>query len=102
VGSAGDAGSAIGRQLSCWTRRLEGLPEEIALPFDHARPAVSSYRGGSVPLELSAALHGGLLELARSSGASLFMVLQAGLAALLTRLGAGEDVVIGSPMAALT
>src|SRR4029078_12417139 len=44
-------------------------------------------------------LHAGLLELARASGASLFMVLQAGLSALLTRLGAGDDITIGSPIA---
>ena len=46
-----------------------------------------------------AELHEKLLALARQSGASLFMVLQAGLAALLTRLGAGTDIPIGSPVA---
>src|SRR5262249_23288612 len=66
---------------------------------DRARPAVASYRGGSVEFGLSGALHGRLLELARAQGASLFMVLQAGLAALLSRLGAGEDIAIGSPIA---
>ena len=63
---------------------------------------MSSYRGDSVPLALSAELHGGLLALAREGRASLFMVLQAALAALLTRLGAGSDIPIGSPIAGRT
>ena len=63
---------------------------------------MSSYRGDRVPFTLTAEMHRGLLALARDSGASLFMVLQAGLAALLTRLGAGTDVPIGSPIAGRT
>jgi hypothetical protein len=90
LGSEEDGESAIARQLSFWTSQLAGLPDQLDLPLDRARPAVSSYRGGSVGLRLSGPLHGALLELARASGASLFMVLQAGLSALLTRLGAGS------------
>ena len=102
LGSEDDGESAISRQLSFWTSQLSGLPDQIDLPLDRARPAVSSHRGGSVGLRLSGPLHAGLLELARASGASLFMVLQAGLSALLTRLGAGDDIAIGSPIAGRT
>src|ERR1700704_6165954 len=102
LGSESDAASAIARQLSFWRDRLAGLPDGLELAGARVRPAVASYRGGSVALRLSAELHGGLLGLSRARGASLFMVLQAGLAALLTRLGAGSDIPIGSPIAGRT
>ena len=99
LGDESDGESAIARQLGYWTERLQGVPDQIDLPLDRPRPAVSSHRGDSVSLALSAQLHRDLLALARASGASLFMVLQAGLAGLLTRLGAGYDIPIGSPIA---
>ncbi|MGH8634667.1 MAG: condensation domain-containing protein, partial [Burkholderiales bacterium] len=99
LGEESDAESAISRQLAFWRAGLAGLPEQIDLPLDHGRPAVSSYRGGRVGLTIGAELHAGLLSLARASGASLFMVLQAGLAALLSRVGGGSDIAIGSPIA---
>ena len=102
LGQESDADSPISRQLAFWTSSLKDLPEQIDLPVDRPRPAVSSHRGDSVPLMFSAKLHSGLLALARESQASLFMVLQAGLAALLTRLGAGTDIPIGSPIAGRT
>ena len=102
LGDESDPQSAISRQLAFWTTSLKDLPDQIELPSDRPRPAVSSYRGGSVPFTLTAELHRGLLALARDSGASLFMVLQAALAVLLTRLGAGTDVPIGSPIAGRT
>ena len=99
LGEESDPASAIARQLAYWTQTLADLPEAIALAGDRPRPAVASYRGGRVPLRLDADLHAQLLALARQNGASLFMVLQAGLVALLSRLGAGNDIPIGSPVA---
>ena len=102
LGEESDPQSAIARQLAFWTETLKELPDQIDLPSDRPRPAVSSYAGDSVPLALSAELHAGLLALAREGRASLFMVLQAALGALLTRLGAGSDIPIGSPIAGRT
>ena len=99
LGSETDPESVISRQIHFWKKALAEMPEELVLPTDRVRPAVMSYRGGTVPLELDAELHRGLLGLARRSGASLFMVLQAGVAGLLSRLGAGEDIPIGTAVA---
>ncbi|MCS0603436.1 amino acid adenylation domain-containing protein [Streptomyces sp. LP11] len=87
------------RQLDHWRRVLEGLPEEVTLPADRARPATASYRGASLTVRCPAGLHASLTRLARESGTTLFMVAQAATAALLARSGAGSDIPIGSPVA---
>ena len=100
LGREEDPESRIAQQLGYWRTQLANLPDQIELPSDRPRPAMASRRGGTVHLAtLDAALHGRLLALARTGQASLFMVLQAGLAALLSRLGAGTDIVLGSPIA---
>ncbi|MFK4107102.1 condensation domain-containing protein, partial [Streptomyces sp. NPDC019531] len=99
LGDQHDPTSVFGRQLEYWTQALAGLPAQIPLPADRPRPPVPSYQGDYVSLEMDAELHARLVELSRASGASLFMVLQAALATLLSRLGAGNDVPIGSPIA---
>ncbi|MFE1930389.1 non-ribosomal peptide synthase/polyketide synthase [Streptomyces sp. NPDC059474] len=102
LGDESDSGSEISRQLDYWTRALEGLPEELALPFDRPRPAAASYRGDRVGFELPPGLYERLVRVAGEHRASLYMVLQAALATLLTRLGAGSDIPIGTPVAGRT
>nr|WP_082534630.1 non-ribosomal peptide synthetase [Nonomuraea pusilla] len=102
LGDADDPGSPMARQLDHWKSALAGLPEEIELPMDRPRSAVASYLGDSVTFTLPAPLHADLLALARRSQVTLFMVLQAGFATLLTRLGAGTDLPIGTPVAGRT
>ncbi|MGF7045583.1 nonribosomal peptide synthetase DhbF [Paenibacillus sp. DS2015] len=99
LGSESDSDSLIGRQLKFWTKTMKNLPDQLELPTDYPRPAAISYLGDTLDLRIDPDLHRRLLDLARDSNASLFMVLQSGLTALLTRLGAGTDIPIGSPIA---
>jgi amino acid adenylation domain-containing protein len=85
--------------LSYWTRRLGGLPDELVLPFDRPRPAISSYVGGRAEFRLDADVHNGLIALARQAGGTVFMVLHAVVAVLLGKLGAGDDIPIGTAVA---
>ncbi|MFE6577960.1 non-ribosomal peptide synthetase [Streptomyces rochei] len=102
LGDETDADSLAGRQLDYWKRQLAGLPEQLDLPTDRPRPATADHTGDRVTFTVPAELHTRLTDLARSTNTTTFMVLQAALATLLTRHGAGEDIPIGTPIAGRT
>ncbi|QIY68641.2 condensation domain-containing protein [Streptomyces sp. RLB1-33] len=102
LGDEADPKSLISRQVAYWRAALAGVPEELELPFDRSRPVTASYRGHTVPFELSADLHRALADVARTQGVTLFVVLQAALAVLLSRLGAGSDIPVGVAVAGRT
>ncbi|WP_234019708.1 condensation domain-containing protein, partial [Streptomyces sp. CNS654] len=102
LGDAGDPDSLYAKQLDYWRRELADLPEQVTFPADRPRPATAGYEGGRVDFRLDAELHRSVHELARRTNTTVFMVLQAGMAALLTRLGAGTDIALGSGVAGRT
>ncbi|HSL68755.1 MAG TPA: condensation domain-containing protein, partial [Longimicrobiales bacterium] len=92
-------GEVLEEQLGYWRKQLAGAPAVLELPADHARPAQPSHRGAHLRLQLSAALTGGLKQLSRQEGVTLFMTLLTGWQLLLARYSRQTDVVVGSPVA---
>ncbi|MFJ2833643.1 amino acid adenylation domain-containing protein, partial [Streptomyces sp. NPDC087263] len=99
LGDLDDPDSLVSGQLGFWREALDGAPQELVLPTDRSRPAVSSFQGRSLLVQVSPQVHARLVALAQRGRASMFMVVQAALALLLSRMGAGKDIPIGTATA---
>lgn len=93
------SGARLDTLLAQWTQRLEGAPATLALPFERAPEADTPRRGKVIHFTLDKAQTQRLKRFADTNGATLFMVLAAGYAALLERYTEAGDVVIGTPIA---
>src|SRR5829696_4489255 len=87
-------GEVLERQLRYWREQLRELPA-LELATDYGRPAVASYLGASVGVELGAELTLGLRELSRREGVTLFMTLLGAFQVLLGRYSGQREVVVG-------
>lgn len=91
-------GDVLEKQLSYWREQLNDLPV-LDLLTDRPRPAMQSFRGAQVHLDLPAALTEGLETLSQRAGMTLFMTLLATFQLLLQRYSGQDDIVVGSPIA---
>ncbi|NIP85419.1 MAG: hypothetical protein GTO03_07585, partial [Planctomycetales bacterium] len=66
------AGEQGRRQGEYWMQQLNGELPQLDLPTDRPRPPVQTFRGRSYHFDLPAELAGGLIELARQQGTTLF------------------------------
>ncbi|WP_222844245.1 non-ribosomal peptide synthetase [Aldersonia kunmingensis] len=99
LGDEDDPSSLAAQQVAYWLAELAELPDQLDLPTDRPRPPVQTFRGGKVSVAIDADLHAGLMDLARSHGVTLFMVVHSALAVLLHRLSGTDDIAIGTPVA---
>ncbi|MGE2722712.1 amino acid adenylation domain-containing protein, partial [Mycolicibacterium celeriflavum] len=98
-GDLDDSDSPIAAQLRYWQDTLAGIPGALRLPTDRPYPLVADYRGSSLtvnwPTELQIRVH----SVAQEHNATSFMVIQAALGVLLSKISGNSDVVIGFPIA---
>src|SRR6185369_10280395 len=93
------SGEHLDAELAWWRGRLADLPSALDLPVDHPRPATLSGRGDVYAFTIGGEIASGLAALTLRHGATLFMTLLAGFAALLHRLTAQDDLALATPIA---
>ena len=91
-------GQTLQTQLDYWKQKLRELPQ-LQLPTDHPRPAVESFKGAGLPINLPASLTSKLTQLTQQQGVTLFMTLLAAFKVLLYRYSGQEQIAVGSPIA---
>jgi acyl carrier protein len=99
LGELQDPDSRIGGQLAYWQQTLAGMPEHLQLPTDRPYPPEADQRGARVVVDWPVELQQRLRRVAREHNATSFMVMQAALAVLLSKLSASTDVAVGFPIA---
>ncbi|WP_142254574.1 condensation domain-containing protein, partial [Mycobacterium colombiense] len=98
-GDLDDSQSRIAGQLAYWEQALAGMPERLALPADRPYPPVADQRGARVAVEWPALLQQRIARVGREHNATGFMVMQAALAVMLSKLSASSDVAVGFAIA---
>ncbi|WP_369036290.1 amino acid adenylation domain-containing protein [Streptomyces adonidis] len=85
--------------LDYWTGRLAGMPRLVQLPTDRPRAAVQSFNGSRLVFSVPGELRHRVQELARSHGATPFMVLLAAYYAVLYRWSGQSLLTCATPVA---
>ncbi|MFC7719888.1 condensation domain-containing protein [Nonomuraea recticatena] len=91
-------GGELTDQLGYWRKQLADLPEPLRLSPRAPDPGLPRHAGGDIAFQLPAATVQGVHRMARERRTTPFVVLLAGLKALLSRLAGRADVVVGSPV----
>ncbi len=92
-------GDNLKRGLDYWVKQLADLPQTHQLPLDKPRPKILSQHGDVWRHRIDQATLKALNALCLSHDATLFMLLNAALSAVLGQFSAQKDIVLGTPIA---
>jgi amino acid adenylation domain-containing protein len=90
------------KQKDFWNKQFEGELPFLALKTDYNRPKLKTYNGAGIQGMLDKDLTSELSAIASKNNSSLFMVLYAGVNALLFRYTQQTDIILGTPAAGRT
>ncbi|MCP5108268.1 MAG: acyltransferase domain-containing protein, partial [bacterium] len=90
---------ALQEQETFWLKQFEGELPVLNMPTDYPRPSIQSFEGDTIAFKLEKEPAQRLNELAKSRGATLYMVLLAVYNTLLSKYTGQKDIIIGSTTA---
>ena len=102
LGDATDPDSVMAGHLDYWTRVLDQAPEESTITSDRPRPVTPTHAGSDVSATVDTTTVTRLRRSLDDRGITMFMAVQTATAIATSVLGAGDDVVIGSPVGGRT
>ncbi len=92
-------GEVLEKQLEFWKELIGENPPVLELPTDRPRPAVQTFNGQTLKLNLSAEFTAQVKQFSQKEGATLFMTLLAAFQTLLHRYSGQDNILVGSPIA---
>ncbi len=87
------------KQEEYWLKQFEEEIPILNLPTDYQRPTIQSFEGASLQFELTEELTNKLRQIAKATGATMYMVLLSTFNILLSKYSGQEDIIVGSPIA---
>ncbi|WP_331738462.1 non-ribosomal peptide synthetase [Streptomyces sp. NBC_00069] len=102
LGDLADPDSVGAAQIAYWRDELDGVPQPLDLPLDRPRSVEATTHGDTVGFSVEPEVAAGLEKLAAERGTTMSMVMYSALAVLLSKLGGGEDIPLGTPIAGRT
>ncbi len=90
------------KQKEYWKNRFNDEIPVLNLPYDYKRPAVQSFEGDDVSIEVDKKTTEELKVLSKETGTTMHMVLLSAFNILLSKYSGQEDIVVGTPISGRT
>jgi amino acid adenylation domain-containing protein len=94
-----DSASRRAAQIEFWKKQLGGELPVLDFPWDKPRPALQSFQGSNVYIDLPGPLCARLQSIGAAQGGTFFMVMLAAFYSILHRYSGASDLIIGAPIA---
>jgi amino acid adenylation domain-containing protein/non-ribosomal peptide synthase protein (TIGR01720 family) len=92
-------GKVLKKQLDYWFRQLAELPQVHSLPLDYQRPQYQTFNGAIYAFAVDGKTLKDLKKLVLDKQITLFMLMHAAFAVMLSRYSNSNDIVLGTPVA---